>query len=177
MIIKRKNINISNIGQTMPDRNLPALSLVFLSACLFLMGLAAFAYEDCIITTNGKMTDISIQHNDIIDVFPLITVMNEKNTLIVHPLKKGKTKFSILKDKKDKYIFDVTVTEESTKIEPKEGFDILNIDCPPSSYEYYFDLDLPPYDTGKEEFFDLDLPPAYDCDDFELDSPPKLRGE
>lgn len=130
-----------------------------------ILSMPVFAFEDCIISTNGKLTDIKIKDNDIIDVFPLITVMNDKNTLFVHPLKVGTTKFSIVKDKKIKYIFNVSVTEESTVIDEAAGFDILTLDCPPNAYEYYFDLDEPPGTNVNEDFIDS------------LDEPPVLKGE
>ena len=137
---------------------------LFITLALVL-SLPAFAFEDCLIMSNGKLNNIKIQHNDIVDVFPLITVMNDKNTLIVHPLKQGSTKFSVVKNDKDKYFFDVTVTENSTDIEPKEGFEILKIDCPPGGYEYYFDLDEPPVKEEEDSFIK------------NLDEPPFLRGE
>jgi len=115
---------------------------------------SVFAYEDCIITADGRMSDIKIQHNDIIDVFPLITVMNDKNTIIVHPLKTGQTKFSVVKDNSDKIFFDVKVTGEKTYVSNVDGFEMLTIDCPPI-----------------EEYFELDEPPA----EFELDEPPILN--
>lgn len=68
--------------------------IVFL---LCLLILPAQAFEDCVISTDGKLTDISIEQNDIIDVYPIFTIMNEKNTLFVHPLKAGKTRFCVLK--------------------------------------------------------------------------------
>lgn len=126
--------------------------------------LPVFAFEDCVVATNGKLTDIKIQNNDIIDVYPLITIMNDKNTLFVHPLKAGSTKFTVIKNGKDKYLFNVKVSDNSTQIDEVKGFDILTIDCPPNTYEYYFDLDEPP---------------ANPADDFinNLDEPPALRGE
>ena len=126
--------------------------LLILICFIFNICLSAYSYEDCIITTNGKMTDIKIQHNDIIDVFPLTTIMNEKNTLIVHPLKTGNTKFSILKNNKDKFIFDVKVTKDKTEINNVVGFEIYTLDCPPE--DEYLELDEPPAP------FDLDEPPA-----------------
>ena len=62
-------------------------NLFFCTLFAGLFSLPVAAFEDCIITTKGKLNDIRIQHNDIIDVFPLITISNNKNTLIVHPLK------------------------------------------------------------------------------------------
>ena len=60
-----------------------------LTALSIILTYPVFAYEDCIITTNGKLTDIKIQHNDIINVYPLITVDNNKNTLVIEHLKTG----------------------------------------------------------------------------------------
>ncbi len=109
---------------------------------------SAEAFEDCIITNDGKLTDISIEHNDIADVYPLITIMNDRNTLIVHPLKAGKTRVCVLKNNKEKVMFNIEVTEEKTIIDEVKGFDILTIDAPPEVYEY--ELDLPPgYRGGK----------------------------
>lgn len=104
--------------------------------------LPAYAFEDIIITNNSKLTDIKIENHEVIDVFPLITIMNDKNTLIVHPLKEGQSNFSVLKDNKRLVMFSVKVETEDTKIEPVEGFEILPIDYPPGVYE--FELDMPP---------------------------------
>lgn len=138
---------------------------VTLTIFCFLFLLPAYSYEDYIIATNGRLTDIKIQNNDIIDVYPLITVMNDKNTLFIHPLKSGKTKFTVLKNNKDKYLFNVNVGENSTEIDEVNGFEVLAIDCPPNAYEYYFDLDEPPVESSYSEFIK------------NLDEPPVLRGE
>lgn len=131
----------------------------------FLLILPTFAFEDCLVITNGKLNNIKIQNNDVVDVFPLVTITNDKNTIIVHPLKTGNTKFSVVKNDKEKFIFSVNITEDSTTIEQKEGFEVLNIDCPPGSYRYYFDLDKPPVYENYEKFIE------------DLDEPPALRGE
>jgi len=102
----------------------------------------SFAFEDGLITTDKKLTDIRIEDNTIIDVIPLYTIMNEKNTLIVHPLKTGSTRFSVLKGGKEIVLFNVKVTNDETIIDPVKGFDVFQIDCPPNFYE--FELDIPP---------------------------------
>jgi len=109
---------------------------------IFTTTLSSFAFEDCLIFTNGKMTDISIEHNDIINVHPLITIMNNKNTLIVHPLKIGKTRFCILKNEKEKVVFHVMVTDTETIINDVDGFEIQTLDAPPTNDE--FKIDAPP---------------------------------
>lgn len=115
--------------------------------------LPAQAFEDCVVSTNGKLSDISIENNEIIDVYPLYTVMNEKNTLFVHPLKVGKTRFCVLKNAKEIVMFNVDVTEENTVIDDVDGFDILTIDAPPQINEE-FELDFPPlvFPAGDERW-------------------------
>lgn len=115
--------------------------IVFLISLLISIN-SVLGYEDCLITTNGKLTDIKIENNQIIDVYPLITIMNEKNTLIVHPLGIGKTKFCVLKNGKNIGVFNVEVKEDETIIKGDDDYEIMSIDEPPSIYNY--DLDLPP---------------------------------
>ena len=67
--------------------------------------------------------------------------MNEKNTLLVRPLKEGETRFCVLKNNKDKIMFTVKVEADKTTIDDVDGFDILGIDEPPEEYE--FELDEP----------------------------------
>ncbi len=114
---------------------------------LFLITLPAQAFQDCVIFNDGKLSDISIEKNDIIDVYPLITVMNEKNTLMVHPLKEGVTRFCVLKNGKDKFMFNVEVRQDETIISENDGFDIFPVDEPPEVFDY--ELDLPPKMSGE----------------------------
>lgn len=100
----------------------------------------AFAFEDYIITTNGKLTDISIEDNTMVNVYPLVTIKNNKNTLIVQPLKVGKTRFCVLKNNKEIVMFNIEISEDKTIINDVRGFNILSIDNPPVLLE----LDLPP---------------------------------
>ena len=114
--------------------------LIIAAALLF--SSPAFAFEDVIITNNAPLTQIKVQNNEIIDVFPLATIMNDKNLLIVHPLKEGSSKFSVVKNNKYTVEFSVKVEAEKTIIDNVNGFEILAIDSPPGIYEY--ELDLPP---------------------------------
>ncbi len=121
----------------------------FIIFYLIYLNLPSFAFEDYLIINDDKLTDISIEHNDIINVFPIITIMNEKNTLYVQPLKVGDTRFCVLKGKKDKIMFNVSVKEDETIIQDVEGFDILKVDVPIDNFE--FDLDLPPIINSGEK--------------------------
>ena len=104
--------------------------------------LQAQAFEDYIITTKGRLTDISIEDNTVVNVYPLITIMNDKNTLIVSPLKIGETRFCVLKNNKEKVMFNGEVFENKTKIDDVKGIDILSIDILEEEEELF--LDLPP---------------------------------
>ena len=106
-----------------------------------------FAFQDCIIESDGKLTDISIENNTIVDVYPIFTVMNERNTLYIHPLKEGQTRICVLKNGKQKVMFNVQITENETTIDDIEGFDILTIDEPPEE----IDIDEPPEGLGNEK--------------------------
>lgn len=122
------------------------LKKIFFTVLIFLINLQVFAFEDCIITTKGKLTDISIEDNTLVDVYPLITIMNNKNTLFVKPLKEGKTRFCVLKNNKEIVIFNIDITSNKTVIQPVKGFEILTIDLPPEVLE----IDLPPIWKGGE---------------------------
>lgn len=111
---------------------------------LSLIMLPAQAFQDCVITADGKLSDISIEQNDIIDVYPLFTVMNEKNTLFVHPLKEGKTRLCVLKNNKKIVMFNVEVKPDETIISEAEGFEVFSIDPPPEAEGDIFELDPPP---------------------------------
>ena len=121
---------------------------------VFFIILQVQAFEECIIMANGKLTDISIVDDAIVEIKSLITIMNEKNILVVSPLKTGKTKVSVIKNNKDRIIFNIEVLENKTIIDKVEGFEILALDEP-------------------SEGFKLDEPPV----GFELDEPPFLNGE
>ena len=117
---------------------------LLLTILVFLITIQTQAFQDCVVMNNGKITDINIEDNTIIDVYPLITVMNEKNTLIVHPLKTGKTRFCALKNNKNLVLFEVEVTDFGTKIIHPEDFEVLSIDTPDDEFEFDFELDEPP---------------------------------
>ena len=67
--------------------------------------------------------------------------MNDKNTLMVTPLKEGKTRFCVLKNGREKVLFNIEISEKKTKIDTVNGFDILTLDTP---HIYEFELDEPP---------------------------------
>lgn len=120
--------------------------ITILAAQLFSC-LATYSYEDCIIASDGKLTNIKIEDNTVVDVCPLITIMNEKNILVIHPLKTGQTKVCLLKNEKDIIDFEVDVKDYETTIEQVEGLEVLTLDVPDEPVE----IDEPPLlEEGKD---------------------------
>ena len=124
--------------------------LFFILSLILISALKSYAFEDCIITTKGKLTDIRIENNQVIDVYPIVTVENRKNTLVVHPLKEGITCFTVMKNYKEKFLFHVNVTEDKTLIKEVEGFNIQVLDKPPTKELRGFMPDKPPVFKGVE---------------------------
>lgn len=121
---------------------------IFLTALIMFNILQTQAFEECIVTSDGRLTDIKIEDNTVINVHPLITIMNDRNTLFVKPLKVGTTSFSVLKNGKNICKFDVQITEDKTVVSEAKGFVINTLDLPPSVFD--FKLDLPPILKKKE---------------------------
>lgn len=109
-----------------------------------LINVQTYAFQDGIVINKDKLTDINIEDNSVVDVFPLTTIMNDKNTLIVHPLKEGKTRFCVLKNGKTLALFTVEITEFETLINSPAGFEVFILDTPEEAEEYGFKLDIPP---------------------------------
>ena len=114
-----------------------------------LLGLASimfinpvYALEDCIVSYDGTLTDIKVADEQMLEIHPVVTIFNEKNTLIVHPLKVGTTSFSVLKDGKDRAVFKVQINENETIADEVEGFDVETLDSPPEILDC--DIDFPP---------------------------------
>lgn len=115
---------------------------VLLIVLIMFTTLQAYAFEECIITTGGKLTDIKIENNQLVDIYPLITVMNDKNTLFVKPLSEGETTFSVLKNGKHIHNFNIKISNNKTEISEVNGFYVQTLDAPPVLDE--FELDEPP---------------------------------
>ena len=120
-------------------------NLCFFSLAIIYSSMAVFAYEDYLIIADGKLTDISIEDNSIVNVYPLVTLMNDKNTLLISPLNTGKTRVCVLKNNKDIVMFNIEITQNKTLIDEVKGFDILSLDTLYQDWE----LDKPPMLGGQ----------------------------
>ena len=127
-----------------------------LSILIAAMIMPVYAFEDCIIASDARMTDVRVKNPEILEVHTLVTVMNEKNTLVVHPLGVGSTHFSVMKDDR-LFDFRVDITEDETIVEEKDGFEVMALDSPPEVLDY--ELDRPPL-LRDEEVDEEEIPPA-----------------
>lgn len=109
---------------------------------IFLISLEAQAFEDVVIMSDGKLSDIKIEDSSVAEIYPLVTIMNEKNMLIVHPLKSGSTEFCVLKDGKNLSLFTVDINEETTSVISPAGYEVLTLDAP--EFDENLEIDLPP---------------------------------
>lgn len=103
------------------------------------------AFESCVATSDTAITDIKVKDATIINVYPLVTIYNDKKTIIIEPLKTGETQVCVLKDNNKIVEFNVKVTDENTIVEKTKGIEILTIDEP----ETPFELDEPPMEVNS----------------------------
>jgi len=101
-----------------------------------------------LITTEYPTNASVVANPAILTINPFFTIFNEKNILLIHPEKVGKTLLTLFQTDKN-IILDISVTaKESSKcFKPlkKDGFEVTLLDEPPviENYENY-EFDAPP---------------------------------
>lgn len=90
--------------------------------------------NDYLITSDKNVKTTLIASPKIITLSPFFTIFNEKNVLLLHPERVGKTSFTIFLDKSE-VVFSVTVKPQTknpnTKTITKGCFEIMLLDAPP----------------------------------------------
>ena len=115
----------------------------FLTIALILVStLQTQAFEEYILSTEGRLSKINVENEEILKIQPIITIDNSKNTLFITPLKEGETKFSVVKNSLEKITFDVKIDEKKANFSQVEGFYIVAFDAPPVILDC--NLDEPP---------------------------------
>jgi len=91
--------------------------------------------NDYLITTEESIKSNFVANPDIITLNPFFTIFNEKNVLLLHPQKIGKSTFSIFLKNSD-VVFNVVVKPAKTKPDTKsiylDDFEIIPLDAPPN---------------------------------------------
>jgi len=131
---------------------------LFLIATFFLVGNASFSAEvltinlgqDYILATEKMVTVASVANPSILTLAPFFTIFNEKNVLLLHPQKVGKTVFTVFWNN-GSTTFDATVKPKSdapfTNL-IKGDFEIMLLDEPPVIEE--LDIDAPPSEVKED---------------------------
>lgn len=106
----------------------------------FCLSLKSFALEDYILLSKVPVKKVTSSNKEVIIAHILTTIMNEKNTLIIKSIGKGK---AVLTFTIEDEVFDVAVNVKDNKTVFKNkntNFEFIKIDLPPESFE----IDLPP---------------------------------
>ena len=120
---------------------------IILTTLIFLTSLQAQAFEDFILSTDSKISNIKIKDTSVININPLTTILNEKNILFITPIKIGETSFSLQKEDKI-FNFNVVVKDKETIISKNDEFEIVSLDTHPQILDC--EIDLPPVLKKKE---------------------------
>lgn len=127
-----------------------SIKKIIIICLLFVSSHVCFAAEsielqmgnDYLITCDKNMSTSIVANPDILTISPFFTIFNEKNVLLIHPQKIGKTSFTIFIGKNDT-TFNVNIipqrsTPDNSTIE-KGDFEIMPLDEPPTFNKFNID--------------------------------------
>jgi hypothetical protein len=104
--------------------------------------------QDYLITTDNTINANAVENPKILDIKPFFTIFNEKNMLLVHPKKVGKTKLTFFLNT-GAVVFDINVKLKNALPTfcylKKNGIEFTLLDQPPLFKN--FEIDAPPTDT------------------------------
>lgn len=111
--------------------------------------------KNYILSTDKNVKTIALSNPEIISVCPFFTIFNEKNVLLIHPQKIGKSTLALFQEKQEViFLINVIQKDIATPVIKTEGFDLTILDEPPKIKEMEINS-LPPIDI-----FEIDAPPT-----------------
>ena len=128
------------------------LILVFILSPAFCFGadtLNLNLERDYLVTTEKAIKSNNVENPQILSASPFFTIFNEKNMLMVHPKKVGKTNFTIFLDNTE-VVFSISVKPKNTQLTfcscQKNGVEFTLLDLPPDKLPIFenFEIDAPP---------------------------------
>lgn len=87
----------------------------------------AYGFEDYIIVSDAPVSSIIWSDDDVLSAFPMLTIDNKKDTIILMAKKEGKASITIQTDLGNSQI-DVEVRPDKTILSDVEGFTYFNLD-------------------------------------------------
>ena len=101
-----------------------------LAAIVLICGIKPVFADSCIMISETSITDIKCKDCGIINVKPLLSLSNEKKSIMVTSLRDGQTELTI-KIKNKSCCYKVTVSNGKLKICGDNKIKILPVDLPP----------------------------------------------
>lgn len=102
---------------------------LLLALIIFITPVKAYALQDYLIFSDKPVKSVSVEDKSILRVFPVQTIDNSKQTIILKPIKEGKTSVTI-KTFESQSVLKVKVKKDETLIKDCEGFDFMPADIP-----------------------------------------------
>ena len=102
-----------------------------------------FAFDNYVVHTQKPVNKVVSSDRNIVTANVLVTIMNEKDTILISPKKEGKA-FLIFEFKDETITVPVTVKKNRTVFKKNTGLEFVKIDSPPM----LFQIDLPPRTEG-----------------------------
>lgn len=123
---------------------------VLLFLTLFILPLQADAYQDYIIFSDNPVSSAVIEDSNIAEVFPLQTIANKKETILLKAKKDGKTNIIITTSQGERRI-GINVKSDKIIFNDLNGFNTEVCDIPPQNLKINgLDVLLPPTKAGEK---------------------------
>jgi hypothetical protein len=107
------------------------LLIIFL---ILMLPLQTFAFEDYLILSDKPVSSITWSDDNILSAFPLLTIDNKKNSIVVRAKTEGFAILTIETDKSNANI-EVKVTKDKTILSAVEGFTYFVLDKPEENWK------------------------------------------
>lgn len=102
---------------------------LLLALIIFITPVKAYALQDYLIFSDKPVKGVSVEDKSILRVFPVQTIDNSKQTIILKPIKEGKTNV-IIKTNVSENVLKVKIKKDETLIKDCNGFDFMPADIP-----------------------------------------------
>lgn len=115
--------------------------VIILTCAIFIP--KVFAFDDYVVHTTKPVNKVVSSDRNIVTANVLVTIMNEKDTILISPKSEGKA-ILIFEFKDETITVPVTVKKNRTVFKKNTGLEFVKLDPPPQ----LFQIDLPPRTEG-----------------------------
>lgn len=115
--------------------------VIILTCAIFIP--KVFAFDDYVVHTTKPVNKVVSSDRNIVTANVLVTIMNEKDTILISPKSEGKA-ILIFEFKDETITVPVTVKKNRTAFKKNTVLEFVKLDPPPQ----LFQIDLPPRTEG-----------------------------